>query len=343
MPASKIICPFCSLHCDDRFLEPAAQGAWEVDTDCPKAAGEFARALNTAPVARVDSSDATVNQVATFVAEQFSSRPILNVVTAGTDLATARHLQGMASAGKIQLLIDDCPSATAWRTASGREGSVTATLADIRGHADLVWALGDVERSHPKLLQRIDAGAKQGILTERLTATAVANLFASIRSGKPMGTAQSIREAKYLAILVGEGAFESDEAIETAELLAKLLWFLNQTHRAVVLSLDPAATNRSVSAWQTNTTLENLSDDRWFSTPIDVRIGNRYHHPRTAIVQIGGSDPGPDHATAYMPARTIGVDQAGVVIRGDSTVTLPLEAITDRNLSLAIEWLQRWL
>ncbi|TWT79995.1 hypothetical protein CA13_14070 [Planctomycetes bacterium CA13] len=330
MESKLAVCPFCSLHCDDVVFGPMEFGAME-SVKCLRANDAFKEVQKTSPLGRIGTEVAEPKDVVKYAVQRFEEKGPLNVATVGTDLETARALQSLAANGEIRLWLDDFPSAVAWRLATSRDGIVSATIGDIRRHADVVWMIGDVSSGHPRIAERIRLDAKIGLETSTLDAETLADLYYDLRHGGEGHVVKPIREAKYLAIVLGCDAFSESQAIPIAELLVKMVWFLNQTKRAVALQLDGSATNRAVAAWQTNCGLSSLSAQTRRDWNVDVRIGDAFQKKVPVELQIGGCDPGRQSAQAFLPAATVGVDRAGVIMRGDSAVTMPLARIVERR------------
>ncbi|TWU43377.1 hypothetical protein Q31b_24160 [Novipirellula aureliae] len=328
-----IVCPFCAIHCDDILLGNDRGSGGINLTDCERAAEGYHSLLDTSPPPRLGSESVAQQLIFDFAAEHFANRSCLNVVTCGTDLSTAKTLQTLAGLGKIKLWIDETVSEAAWRTATSREGNVTATIGDIRRHADLIWLIGDVAPSYPRLLTRLDAKGKQVVASEQWDAESLAELYFRLRQSdsdepnklQPDKRTPAIRNASYLAIVIGPNAFAPKEAISVASLLAKMVWYLNRNQRAVTLQIDRAATNRSLTAWRSNASLPSITDSMSSEGTVDIRLGNALFDKRMASLQIGGVDDGRARAQAYLPASTAGIDTTAMAIRGDSTVSLSLE------------------
>ncbi len=323
-----LVCPFCSLNCDDvDFSNPS------IDLVCNKALVGF-QSATTNEFARIGNAVASIEEV---IASSTFRKPV-SVITRGTDLTTARTLSDWNLSGAIRLSIESSLSADSWRSAVSREGVLSATLGDVLLHSDCVWSIGNPEVSHPRLYEKIQVDKKRFMQTGQLDAELLAELAFALRFKLPNPQAEMIRNASYLAILIGESAFAQGEETAVAELLCKLVRNLNDESRAVAVLLDDAATNRCVTAWKTNesiTPVENL-------TVFDVRIGTPGAHSPKVRVQIGGVDLGQSSAECYLPCQTIGIDRSGVTVRGDATVTLPLVAMTHRQeLFNAMELLSR--
>jgi hypothetical protein len=100
------------------------------------------------------------------------------------------------------------------------------------------------------------------------------------------------------------------------------------------VTLDPAATLRSVCLWTNNTIPGSASFQNDSEQYFDIRLGsplNRQSHP--ADWQIGGVDPGASLAKVFSPASQAGIDHASMMIRGDGSVSLPLVRKRDQGLT----------
>uniref|UniRef100_UPI0011B64B74 hypothetical protein n=1 Tax=Rubripirellula reticaptiva TaxID=2528013 RepID=UPI0011B64B74 len=223
------------------------------------------------------------------------------------------------------MTVDQTPTMAAMRSTIARDGNISATLGDVKKHADVVWAIGSPETEMPRIWERLEC---EPVSDATVGANELADrIFAVRNNSTSIGPdAQSIASAKYLAIVIGSSAFLPGEEIATAELLVK--WVIDRnretksgSQRAVLLAIDPAATLRSVVGWQTNERLKPTSG------PVDLRIGDANSATYPAKLQIGGIDPGTELAESYVVAPIPGIDFDDAVIRGDGTVTLPLEAV----------------
>ncbi|QDT03396.1 hypothetical protein K227x_17780 [Rubripirellula lacrimiformis] len=338
MNRSPIVCPFCPLNCDD--LTVAANG--QTDSDCPIAEQGFSFAMAAPPAPRIGSDPASPDDVHRLASTWFAKQDRVRIATASTPLSTSRTLATMVADSRIELFVDETPSQSALRTAVARDGNVSATLGDVKKHADLIWTIGDVSGQMPRLWQRLSRSPSSGDLTTdrsgptpaRLShASMGANQFAdiafAIRSGSTPDASQadliqSIQSAGYLAIILAPDAFDAGQELTTAEWIVK--WTIQQnqkqesrSRRVVLVGMDAATTLRSVVGWHTNQRLTATM------TNVDIRLGNAIAGAQPAKLQIGGVDPGPELAHAYVPAGIAGVHHPDAIIRGDATVTLPLD------------------
>ncbi|TWU16950.1 formylmethanofuran dehydrogenase [Allorhodopirellula heiligendammensis] len=338
---TSIVCPLCPLHCDDVQIDD--QGLLAAN-GCPIVAS--ALPVEHSPPDRAE-----------FVISSEPSRP-LRVVTTGVDLLTARQLASWQAAGRISLTIESDPSIEALLQTASRDGIVSATLADVATHADLVWMIGRVDQTWPRITEKLrlgssDSNAKQVQRFSQCTADELTGLATAIENGEASSSAtgELARNAnhwmssKYAAILVGPGAFASGEESLSATMLARLARLRNAKERCVLLTLDAAATLRSVCLWSSNTSPDatdagGQTDAGRQEVEFDLRIGSPLStESRTAKVQLGGSDPGPALAGAYRASAVAGLHRPSMVIRGDGSVSLPLAAPAKVNLLSVAQFL----
>ncbi len=315
-----IVCPFCPLHCDDLIVDDQSN----VNVECSIAVNGFRNALDPSVRARTGGDHVWGD--------------VIRVSTAGASLSLSRTLAEQLRNGRIELSIDESPTRSATRAAIARDGIISATLGDVRKHADVIWVLGNPESELPRLWERLkqtDNASPRVVRSqsETVTANELADIAYTLKGGSTDRVAgvEEIASAKYFAIIIGPDAFAVGQELAAAEMLIKLVLDLNlgdgdSSRRAVLVSIDPAATLRALVAWQSNDVLPTTS------APIDVRIGNPIANSPAAKIQWGGTDPGNDLADSFFPAIVAGVHHSDAIIRGDSTVTLPLSMIAPATL-----------
>ncbi|EGF27107.1 molybdopterin-binding domain-containing protein [Rhodopirellula baltica] len=340
---SRVVCPLCPLHCDDVVVN--ADGSVRANgCEIAESAGSLVN-----QVARTDEA---------ILARIAACKQPIRVITSGVDLVAARQLVQWQSDGVIEVEIESDPSLQAIGTVTRRDGIVAATLSEVVTHADLVWLIGEVDPAWPRLEEKLRLesavssathGKRQVKRWERWTADfagrmhhAIEHLDTTEEGSEFQTRGKHFHESSYAAIVIGPGAFDADEAEMTAAMVARITRRRNESARCVCVTLDPAATLRSVHAWQTNESLASIvSDSETDSTPVIrlVGIGHRMSDDRSVDLQIGGCDPGVEHAKAFMPASPWA---DSMVIRGDGSVTLPLQvpAALSVNSPTAIEQLQ---
>lgn len=371
-----IVCPLCPLHCDDVRID--GDGVLEA-SGCPIVA-----ANSPVSIPRRDRGDIAVSR---------KRLGPLRVVTTGVDLTIARQLSRWHAAGRVDLVIESDPSVEALLQTASRDGIVSATLADVATHADLVWLIGRVDQAWPRFaeklrLERNDSAGKPVRRFESCTADELSHFAAaqaarlggnerpgnstlhprrpepgrpsqgegerrcvtsakeeptrqvsSFTTGGLAGHVDEFLTSEYSAILIGPGAFVRGEESLSATMLARLVRLRNATNRSVLVTLDAAATLRSVCLWSSNTSPEATVDGSG-EVSFDCRLGSPLDIASPpAQVQIGGVDPGPDRADAYRACSVAGLHRPGMVIRGDGSVSLPLAAPLTTPLPTEIDWL----
>lgn len=391
-----IVCPLCPLHCDDVRID--GEGVLEAN-GCPIVA-----ASSPVSIPQPDRGDIAVSR---------KRLGPLRVVTTGVDLTIARQLSRWHAAGRVDLVIESDPSVEALLQTASRDGIVSATLADVATHADLVWLIGRVDEAWPRFaeklrLERNDSRGKPVRRFERCTADEMSHFAAaqaarlcgneppsnstlhpspgtlersegkvepeastrpprpeavrlsqgegkerrvasareeptrqvsSLPTGGLAGHVDEFLTSQYSAILIGPGAFARGEESLSATMLARLVRLRNATNRSVLVTLDAAATLRSVCLWSSNASPETTVDGSG-EVGFDCRLGSPLDiDSPPAQVQIGGVDPGPDRAGAYRACSVAGLHRPGMVIRGDGSVSLPLAAPLAAPLPNEIDWL----
>ncbi len=150
----EVVCPFCSLGCDD--LEVAIEGSALrlVGPDCPVAAQGFGRVGDRAgPL--VAGLPATVEAAIERAAELLRGSALPLFGGLGTDVAGMRAVLALAeSTGGI---VDHAGSRGLLANVRAMQdgGTVTATLAEVRNRADLVLVVAtDVDAVAPRFAER---------------------------------------------------------------------------------------------------------------------------------------------------------------------------------------------
>ncbi|MCC9644234.1 hypothetical protein LOC71_18310 [Rhodopirellula sp. JC740] len=342
--SSRVVCPLCPLHCDDVLV--ASDGKVS-EPAC--AAKKFA----TLDSQTERISGVNLRQIAS------TGKPI-RVITTGVDLVAARQLVQWQQEGTVDVKLESDPSVRAIGTVTGRDGIVSATLSELVTHADLVWLIGDAQTEWPRFEDRIrldqpvpNGSGKTRVVKrwERWAADFAGRMHHAIEhpnddsiESEFQSRANDFRSSEYAAVVIAPGAFDPEEAEMTAAMVARIVRRRNESARCVCITLDPASTMRGVHAWQTNESLAVVdSDEEFASDAFTVRVvGIGENHPLTRRVdlQIGGEDPGADLAKAFMPASPW---VNSMVVRGDGSVTLPLEvpAAVSGESPTVIEQLQK--
>ncbi len=320
-----------------------------VQTNCELAAKRFRDALQPGQP-RIAHNAASLNEIRQHLKDLANQSKRIVVKTGGVDLASAKTLEQLSTSGKITWLLDQSPLTQSWQLTSSRDGVISATLGDVREHADLLWLIGDVEASAPRVKEVLTRNKPDLRVIETsgpLDLDTLASLSLATRNPGTTHAMQSIAElkeaiesAKYFAVVLGDDAFAAEFADAALSLLIQWTWSLNATRRAVALHLDDAATNRAVYRWRTNRSLSNIHDNESGAEALTFRIGESVVDHSHVDVAIGTRDPGTDQANVFVPCSVIGIHETGARIRGDGTVTMPLAKIAESALPSAVAWIE---
>ena len=152
--ADDVVCPFCSLGCDDLRIAIAGAELSLVGPDCAVAAAGFAWATS-AERPTIDGQPATLEEAAARAAGllRASSLPLFGGL--GTDVAGMREV--LALAERTGGIVDHAGSRGLLANVRAMQdgGTVTATLAEVRNRADLVLLVGtDTRAIAPRLIER---------------------------------------------------------------------------------------------------------------------------------------------------------------------------------------------
>ncbi|MEO1528386.1 MAG: hypothetical protein AAFX06_23435, partial [Planctomycetota bacterium] len=203
-----IVCPFCPLHCDNVIVD--GQG-W-VSGGCGSACEDFQAAFTAAP-ARLRDQTVDAPQLSRFVSElQLSPVPIVEFGWLSIEQAKRLHDLQQRIVVKLQ------SGAAADAQTIARDGFDSATLADLKKHADGVLAIGDFE-AIPQLLSTLKSDRATFVTRDTLSADAVA----SLRGGDTDSEFVKLRESRYLGVVVGNRPYEPGSEVACAESLYRFV------------------------------------------------------------------------------------------------------------------------
>lgn len=150
-----MVCPFCSLLCDDLVIETRGGKLKLRDKGCPRAAAGYENTPATARP-RIDGKPAGLEQALERARDLLrkSRRPL--IAGLGTDVAGMRAALKLAD--RTGAIIDHMHSEGAFRNLRilQERGWIMTTLTEIRNRADLLLFVGtDAIRVHPRFFERI--------------------------------------------------------------------------------------------------------------------------------------------------------------------------------------------
>ncbi|MEM9828182.1 MAG: hypothetical protein AAF958_16440 [Planctomycetota bacterium] len=323
--AAASACPFCGIHCDDAV---AVDGRFLVG--CPVACRQRERAQNPQP--RWDNKQLTAAEVFDLWRQAGTQDKVVSFGAAGMSLV--QRLLDDPMTGRYVFVGDRERSVDVLMKSLIRESLVSATLGDVRQHADHVWLVGDIEAAFPRLGRWISPKAKIHKI-KRLSESDLVRI-ANPRVD-PLGS--------YLSILIGPGALGDDpnDSAVLAEMLLSRVRRHNASERSrVTLTwIDPIVSAASVYGWMTNRRLLTNRGEA------NIRIGSPVPGSLPVVMQLGGVDGGVQYSKGFLPAEIAGVNHDDVVTRGDGTITLPVrsEQLVDGDAGYektCIDWLREW-
>jgi formylmethanofuran dehydrogenase subunit B len=149
-----VVCPFCSLACDDLVVEAEGAVLRMRAPSCPIAEREFARPV---PEARptIRGEPATLEEAVAHAAGLLARSRLPLFAGLGTDVAGMR--EALALAERTGGVVDHAGSRGLLANVRAMQdgGWVTATLAEIRNRADLVLFVGTDSRAvAPRFVER---------------------------------------------------------------------------------------------------------------------------------------------------------------------------------------------
>lgn len=309
-PTPTIVCPLCPLMCDDVTISNG-------------------RKLNASNCSIVDRFQ--VGHARGEFKSSLIRRPV-RVVTTGTDLVTSRKLATWQADGTIELTIETDRSIAAMLETISRDGIVSATLAEVRSRCDSIALFGAVESAFPRINEKLDLGRFEDETIKRwpsVGAEELAEQFVDLAAASP----EPLNQSTYAAVVVGPGAFLAGEEEITSGMITRWVRKRNETVRAVCVTLDWAATLRSVCLWTNNQVPGDVSVSQY-----DVRLGSPLNgQSRPARIQIGGTDPGSKLASTFTPASVAGIHHRSMMVRGDGSISLPLLGSVVSDLETPLE------
>lgn len=150
-----VVCPFCSLACDDLVIEAAGAALRLVGPPCPLAEREFAAVPAAAAAPTIEGEPASLEAAVARAAAILSRARLPLYGGLGTDVAGVREVLALAelTGGVVDHAGSDGLLANIRTMQDG--GWVTTTLAEVRNRADLVvFVATDAEAVAPRLVGR---------------------------------------------------------------------------------------------------------------------------------------------------------------------------------------------
>ncbi|MEK0083141.1 formylmethanofuran dehydrogenase subunit B [Benzoatithermus flavus] len=150
-----VVCPFCSLACDDLVVEPEGKRLRLLRPACPLAEREFARDVPEAVGPLIEGAPASLEEAVARAAAILARARLPLFAGLGTDVAGMRAVLTLAE--RTGGIVDHAGSRGLMANIRTMQdgGWVTTTLAEVRNRADLVLFVGtDTADVTPRFVER---------------------------------------------------------------------------------------------------------------------------------------------------------------------------------------------
>lgn len=337
LKTNSIVCPFCSLACDDLVID---QEDSTLETNCDLAEKCFRDATATVP-SRLGNKTLEGEEWKTLI-DRLSLPKVPIVAASALTFQESRQVQTWQAEGRLTLSARVSDSNSAWDRSVSREGIQLTTLGDARRHVDRLWMIGKWQENAPRVLDRLSINDKSfdPIRTDRLSLLHLEHLHQLTSTAQSNGqktfaetedpVLRDIHTCRYFVVFVGESAFADDFETAVSDSLVRLINRWNELAtsdghsfpRTVVLQLRADQNLRSVMMWSGG---KVNASSLFQPSQIDIRLGTAAIGDSTkATLQLGGRDGGPESSHAFIATQVAGVHYDGTTLRGDGSVTLPL-------------------
>lgn len=328
MTATRFVCPFCPLHCDD--LEPSA-GMGVSPSGCPILSDLGPRSLahdRGTPPPHPGQLELARHWVRTARTIAVTGRVI--------DLQTARAVSKFVSrtgAGLLPLVVPD----DLYPEVFARRGGIGTTLGEAASPHQTVIVIGDPDPQWPRLRQRLTGAGKtyfwQG--SDQIVAR-LARLRDELAHPRGQTTAapdglddadvatthEFIRNSETVVFMIVPSAVAVEEQRLLWSTAGGLIADLNRRIRAMLLRFDESLTLRSVMAWNREAAAAGLIEP-------DAIGGNEPLATNGDIDLVIDMTPWGDRTSlpnGTGPRRDLGRSAAGAGPRGRHRITIGQEA-----------------
>lgn len=351
------VCPFCPLHCDDLDIKALA-------AQCALFAIRIS--VTRQDVASEPSDESLLATAVRWVAEAATISVTGNIV----DLETSRAVCDFVERSGATLRVGVGPS-DGFAEAIARDGMFSITLGDAAAPHQHVVMIGDASKRLPRLGGRLSrAGSIYAWQSTENLVERLARLRLTLKRPDACTlvddqdlryTRDICQQQSAVVFVISVGELRGGQQRSFWSTLQGLLSDLNRRIRASVLRFDDSMTLRSVAAWTSDGPHPRAAA---IDVPVDLEIRfapwqsaaetlafQAAPFPRRRIT-IGHPDPqaspiglasNDSPESIHLPAAIPGIATDGIVIRGDGSVTLPLNRLFDTHLPTASQTLLRLL
>lgn len=321
-----IVCPFCPLHCDD--IDPSM--LMQCRVNCRLANLRMQAITQVSPTAG-DASD--LDECGHWI------KSAKRIVVSGDviDWETARAVSEFIAATGADT--DALGSDESFTETFSREGAFLTTLGELKAREVSLLVIGDPTIDWPRIDEKLS------MVTRRVDWSDTAELprkIAALRrklrhidfkvADHDVHQAYDmVRASQYFVVLVAPSAIREKAAspVQSFAFWSTLLGTireLNRTIRASLLNFDQSLTARSVLASHGTSSNADLPLNEETVCVQLSPFGSQVKHSSQRTIMIGVCDSTRSPIVKWLPAAVPGIHHPGIVMRGDGSVTLPLQA-----------------
>lgn len=349
MTTTPVVCPLCPLHCDD--LDPVE--LFQGETVCSLANARIATLRRSSAVAAKQAHVTERDDEGVLAQCRQWIQEAKRIVISGEviDLETSRAISDFVTLTGAE--VGDVGDDRAYGECFSREGAFMTTLGELTAREVSVLTIGEPAQHWPRLNETLSKVTRHVGWPGVAEATAMLAQLRRCLAGSPLPIDSSrmlleahemITSSTYLVVIVAP--VEQGLVQRGVDVNARVFWSsltglireLNVKSRAALMRFDRSLTLRSVlvsrSDWAAHPFSTQEPDLRIHFDPFgDQRLGDA---SRAIVIGCGADASRADANPASSVQQSVqqhrlaasipGLHHLGVVIRGDGSVTLPLQS-----------------
>lgn len=342
MTTTPVVCPLCPLHCDG--LDPVE--LFHGKTVCTLANARVATLRRSSAVATKQAYVTERDDESVLAQCRQWIQEAKRIVISGEviDLETSRAISDFVSLTGAE--VGEVGDDRAYGECFSREGAFLTTLGELTAREVSVLTIGEPAQHWPRLNETLSKVTRRVGWPDVAEATAMLAQLRRCLAGSPLPSDSSrmLREAHemitsstYLVVIVAPVERGVNARVFWSSLTG-LIRELNVKSRAALMRFDRSLTLRSVlvsrNDWGTQSFSTQEPDLRIHFDPFgDQRLGDA---SRAIVIGCGAGASKTSSAQQivrrhHLAASVPGLHHPGIVIRGDGSVTLPLQSPFDAS------------
>jgi formylmethanofuran dehydrogenase subunit B len=361
-----IVCPFCSLHCDDLKLDIIDNKIFvksDINESCKdKFERNNSTSVNTVSPkinSKSESFDIVVKRSKKLISESEETL----IFNSSSDVNIAREL--IISTSKINGIFDHINSETFLKNIDiyQRKGFMSTSLSEVKNKSDVIVLFSDnILKNYPRLVERVLAPDNSfSVKANKKKIYIIGNIFNELL--------QKINNSKYLTICWATSELiKNVNCYNTISSISEYVVSINEKSRAACLPLagnDGDVSNIQTTGWLTGFPSRIKFTGNYFEYDRDLYHGNNLVESNNIdlVIYVNGisnrklilnkrnkniiiGHPSTKYniqPDVFIPCGIPGIDYKGLIFRTDNVVTLPLVDIKIPTYRSAQEILRRIL